>query len=433
MLQRSAGALRRGWLCARRWGAAHPCRGWSSAVPSRALSSGHRPFSLPTSSAAIAGVGSALGAGFLWASTMKPALAEEEGGKSSKDIDDAGVKSRVTEAYENRIRAFSAPEKVFALFASTHKNGEAQMNPQDFLRSLNPTRSTGKSSRRQQQAAKRLFQLVDLDGDGLISYHEYIFFMTMLSLPPSRFKVAFEMFDLDSSGSLDQKEFSSMIEVLKSNSTMGQSSRSDVVAASNQVKGTKSKAAQAGKGKYPVLFGKNGTKMLTYSRFASFLQQLQEDLVTLEFESFGPVDDSIAAADFATSLVSHVYPRQYKAYMKRIELIDPAHRVSYDDFIKFERMLSHLEDIEIAINTFSAAKGGFRKEHLLHASKVVAGVQLDPGLVDVIFEVFDEDRSGTLENGEFIAVMNIRRFHGASRRRCHRCHHSRYSHCYEQR
>ena len=105
-----------------------------------------------------------------------------------------------------------------------------QMNPQDFLRSLTPTRSTSPTSRRHQQAAKRLFQLVDLDGDGLISYHEYIFFMTMLSLPPSRFKVAFEMFDLDSSGSLDQKEFSAMIEVLKSKSAMGQSSRSDVVA-----------------------------------------------------------------------------------------------------------------------------------------------------------------------------------------------------------
>jgi hypothetical protein len=39
-------------------------------------------------------------------------------------------------------------------------------------------------------------------------------------------------------------------------------------------------------------------------------------------------------------------------------------------------MLSHLEDIEVAINTFSAANGGFGKTHLMHASKVVAGVQV---------------------------------------------------------
>ena len=40
-------------------------------------------------------------------------------------------------------------------------------------------------------------------------------------------------------------------------------------------------------------------------------------------------------------------------------------------------MLGALDEIEIAINTFSDAhKGQFAKEHLLHASKVVAGVQV---------------------------------------------------------
>jgi len=258
---------------------------------------------------------------------------------------------------------------------------------------------------------------VDLNGDGLISYHEYIFFMTMLSLPPSRFKVAFEMFDLDSNGSLDQKEFASMIEVLKSKSAMGASSHSNAVSTSNKVKSAKSKEAQVHKGKYPVLFGQRGLKTLTYSRFAGFLDQLQKDLVTLEFESFGPVEDSITAGAFATSLVSHVYPNQYKSYMKRIKLIDESTRVTYEQFLAFEQVLANLDDISVAINTFSAANGGFGKEHLKHAAKVVAGVKLDAGMVDVIFDVFDSDKSGTLENDEFLAVMQVRRFHGASRRR----------------
>jgi hypothetical protein len=42
-------------------------------------------------------------------------------------------------------------------------------------------------------------------------------------------------------------------------------------------------------------------------------------------------------------------------------------------------------------------------------------------MVDIIFDVFDNDKSGTLENDEFISVMQVRRFHGAGRRRlpCH--------------
>jgi hypothetical protein len=47
--------------------------------------------------------------------------------------------------------------------------------------------------------------------------------------------------------------------------------------------------------------------------------------------------------------------------------------------------------------------------------------QLNESLVDIIFDVFDSDNSGTLENDEFISVMHVRRFHGAGRRRllCH--------------
>ena len=71
-----------------------------------------------------------------------------------------GAKDEITEAYENRIRAFSAPEKVFGLFASVTKDGEAQMNPEDFLRALHPTRSKDAPSKRRLAAAKRLFQLV---------------------------------------------------------------------------------------------------------------------------------------------------------------------------------------------------------------------------------------------------------------------------------
>lgn len=371
-----------------------------------------------SSPSVFAAAGSALGVGLLWAATMQPALAEEEAkGKKGKD-DKGGAKDEITEAYENRIRAFSAPEKVFGLFASVTKDGEAQMNPEDFLRALHPTRSKDAPSKRRLAAAKRLFQLVDLNGDGLISYHEYIFFMTMLSLPASRFKIAFEMFDIDGNGTLDQKEFASMIEVLKSKSSMGKSSKSDVVSSSNKVKGAKTKAAQSEKGKYPVLFGAHGTKTLTFSRFSGFLENLQADLVTLEFESFGPdKDGSISAADFATSLIAHVYPKQTKTYMKRIGALDSDIRVSYQDFLAFEKMLSQLDDIEVAINTFSAANGGFGKEHLLHAAKVVAGVKLEPALVDIIFDIFDDDKSGTLENEEFISVMGVRRFHGASRRR----------------
>lgn len=190
------------------WRAAHALqcrpgiRSWIAAT-GRAFASGASvPRAVPSVTAFAC---SAAGAGVLWLAAAIPALAEEDkGNRGDKDGSIRGdiVRDAVTEAYENRIRAFSAPEKVFALFASKVHDGDAHMTSHDFLRALHPKRAgAAKSSPRQRAAAKRLFQLVDLNGDGLISFHEYLFFMTMLSLPPSRFTVAFDMFDVDGSGS----------------------------------------------------------------------------------------------------------------------------------------------------------------------------------------------------------------------------------------
>ncbi|CAN0520638.1 unnamed protein product, partial [Ectocarpus sp. 8 AP-2014] len=43
--------------------------------------------------------------------------------------------------------------------------------------------------------------MVDIDGDGLISYEEYMLFRTLLSLPQRKqLSIAFRMFDRDDSG-----------------------------------------------------------------------------------------------------------------------------------------------------------------------------------------------------------------------------------------
>ena len=53
--------------------------------------------------------------------------------------------------------------------------------------------------------------LADTDGDGLISYQEYLFFLSLLGTPPSHFQIAFQMFDSDRSGVLDLAEFQRMM------------------------------------------------------------------------------------------------------------------------------------------------------------------------------------------------------------------------------
>ena len=44
--------------------------------------------------------------------------------------------------YENRLRQFSHPYKIFTHFATVRKDGEIFMTPRDFIRSLLPYRRT---------------------------------------------------------------------------------------------------------------------------------------------------------------------------------------------------------------------------------------------------------------------------------------------------
>ncbi|ESR63599.1 hypothetical protein CICLE_v10008054mg [Citrus x clementina] len=116
--------------------------------------------------------------------------------------------------YEKRIRLRSPPEKVFEYFASLRSpEGELLMRPADLMRAIVPVFPPSEShlvrdgylrgERRPGElrcAPSEFFMLFDMNNDGLISFKEYIFFVTLLSIPESSFSVAFKMFDIDNNG-----------------------------------------------------------------------------------------------------------------------------------------------------------------------------------------------------------------------------------------
>ncbi|XP_028113362.1 calcium uptake protein, mitochondrial-like isoform X1 [Camellia sinensis] len=113
--------------------------------------------------------------------------------------------------YEKRIRTRSPPEKVFEYFASIQTpSGEVLMTTVDLMRAVVHVFPPSESNRIREGYLKGewipielhcapsiFFMLFDTDNDGLISFAEYVFLVTLLSIPESSFSVAFKMFDLD--------------------------------------------------------------------------------------------------------------------------------------------------------------------------------------------------------------------------------------------
>lgn len=81
--------------------------------------------------------------------------------------------------YQNRIRQFSTPEKQFEVFASIKgDSGESFMTLADFRDSILPYDfASASADQTSVQDVPDIFQAIDIDGDGLISFDEYVCFL----------------------------------------------------------------------------------------------------------------------------------------------------------------------------------------------------------------------------------------------------------------
>ncbi|KRY40007.1 Calcium uptake protein 3, mitochondrial [Trichinella spiralis] len=100
--------------------------------------------------------------------------------------------------------------KRFFEFSSFNCEGKAYMSPFDFMQSL-----TSKTSPEALQLTKDTPSVTsssctffrDANHHGLISYFDYLFLLSLLSEPESRFRIAFDLFDQNKDGKLEMDEF----------------------------------------------------------------------------------------------------------------------------------------------------------------------------------------------------------------------------------
>ncbi|GBM50799.1 Calcium uptake protein 1, mitochondrial [Araneus ventricosus] len=123
---------------------------------------------------------------------------EKQEGKSKKK-DRPGFRDRKIIEYENRIRAYSTPDKIFRYFATLkvyNEQGDSEifMTPEDFLRSLTPgvkqpeglgldqyKRVELKDANKTVLTPNKESIFYKLGASGLIGFSEYMFLLTILS------------------------------------------------------------------------------------------------------------------------------------------------------------------------------------------------------------------------------------------------------------
>ncbi len=109
--------------------------------------------------------------------------------------EEPGTADRIRGNYENKIRFFAPPEKIFETFSSIKTDDKGVvMSYDNFFHSMTPysyTASDEEANKYLETHSPEVLKLVDVNQDGLIDFPEFIFFITILQLPEGEVRNVF--------------------------------------------------------------------------------------------------------------------------------------------------------------------------------------------------------------------------------------------------
>ncbi|KAG9340186.1 hypothetical protein JZ751_021911 [Albula glossodonta] len=312
----------------------------------------------------------------------------------------------------------SARRLRFNHFASIVYEQEPYMTPRDFLFSVmleNVDRKVERKILSSQEVEKMLDVASRAEGgkslfrsfgdNGLISYTEYLFLLTILTKPHTGFHIAFKMLDVDGNEHVDKKEF------LKLKNIIGKRKEKLKDGAQKQL------SDEDGKGEKTTLqaffFGRQGKKKLQYKEFCRFMEDLQAEVQEMEFLQFSKGMDTMRREDFAEWLLHYTNEEDNEAYWENMrKRIPGGQSISFEEFKSFCLFTNNLEDFAFSVKMISEANRPIGIGEFKRAVKIATGHELSENVLDTVFKIFDLDGDNCLSHKEFIAVMKDRILRG---------------------
>ncbi|XP_041731839.1 calcium uptake protein 3, mitochondrial isoform X1 [Coregonus clupeaformis] len=366
----------------------------------------------------------------------------------------------------------SSHEQRFRLFSSVEYEGQLYMTPQNFIESVTmseprnkkPWRSLTKQELEKilvdtpavWQGTSKLFR--NLRERGIIAYTEYLFLLCILTKPHAGFKIAFNMFDADGNQMVDKREFLVLQEIFRKknekkgrkgdveksaqlsmqlygyqvapiNSVVKKDSQEFVArsywdvlrrGASQALFSDLAERAEEGMMIDTTLlvhfFGKKGKAELTFDDFYRFMDNLQTEVLEIEFLTYSKGMTTISEEDFARILLRYTNVENISSYLDNIHQSIPDEKrqqgITFDEFRSFFQFLNNLEDFAIAMQMYNFASRSIGQDEFGRAVYVATGLKLTRHLVHTIFKIFDVDHDDQLSYKEFIGIMKDRLHRG---------------------
>ncbi|XP_071412522.1 calcium uptake protein 3, mitochondrial isoform X2 [Pithys albifrons albifrons] len=389
------------------------------------------------------------------------AAAKETVTESRSDLEDLHLYATPR---EQRFRRFASLEFEGQLYMTPHDFIQAVTS--DEPKCAKKWRSLSKQELNQilmetppvWKGSSKLFR--NLNEKGVISYTEYLFLLCILTKPHAGFRIAFNMFDTDGNEMVDKKEFLVLQEIFRKKNEKREkrgdeakramlvlkTEGEDLVPRSywDTLRRSTSQAlfsdlAEVIRAYHARVFlsigerqecfkraddissslsdttllvhffGKKGKAELNFEDFYRFMDNLQTEVLEIEFLSYSNGMNTISEEDFAHILLRYTNVENTSSYLENMRCSIPEEKgITFDEFRSFFQFLNNLEDFTIAMQMYNFASRSIGQDEFKRAVYVATGVKLSPHLVNTVFKIFDVDRDDQLSYKEFIGIMKDR-------------------------
>ncbi|XP_059377381.1 calcium uptake protein 3, mitochondrial-like isoform X6 [Carassius carassius] len=334
------------------------------------------------------------------------------------------AKEKASASAEDEEVSMSAHEHRFRLFSSLEYDGQLYMTPLDFIESV--TMSEPKKKRFWRSLTKQDLDKIlsdtppvwkgssslfrNLRERGVIAYTEYLFLLCILTKPHAGFKIAFNMFDADGNEMVDKREFMVLEEIFRRKNEK-KKERAGNPDSSSQLHETENVIDTT---LLVHFFGKKGKSELNFDDFYRFMDNLQTELLEIEFLSYSKGMTTISEEDFARILLRYTTVENITGYLENVRQSIPDEKgIMFEEFRSFFQFLNNLEDFAIAMQMYNFANRPIGQDEFARAVYVATGLKLSRHLVNTVFKIFDVDHDDQLSYKEFIGIMKDRLHRGS--------------------
>ncbi|KAM7538090.1 hypothetical protein Aperf_G00000078733 [Anoplocephala perfoliata] len=163
-----------------------------------------------------------------------------------------------------------------------------------------------------------------------------------------------------------------------------------------------------------AFFGKDGKRLLKKEEFYKFIENLQNEILEVEFVLHSSNGKAISPVEFARILLHNtdVPEHYYDEFLARLSGLSANIEITIEDFKKFYQFINHLDDFQMAMKMYMLANKPISLFEFKRAIQVCANLDIGEHVLQTLFFMFDVDGDGRMSPQEFMVLFRNRRPRG---------------------